>query len=425
MTDNHTDLQKKYLESEQRFQGAFETAAIGMALVAPDGAWLEVNKSLCDMVGYSKDELMNKTFQDITHPDDLDADLEYVKQMLDDKIQTYQMEKRYFHKSGRIVWILLSVSLVRDENNKPLYFVSQISNITKRKLLEYEMEVKLEEFQLLVGNLTDVVSRHDSFAVYTYVTPSVKAVLGYKPSELIGKSAYDLFHKDDIPNVQKSHAADLKANEVNTVVYRIRRKDGEYIWFESTHRAVYDDEGKIREIIVVSRDITERKNLEERLEYALQGARDGLWDWLIQDDKVFFSPRWKEMLGYKDKEINNVFAEWEKLLHPDDLVTAKKYIDDFFKNSDSDDYEQIFRMRRKDGDYATILSRGHLIRDVKGKPYRMVGTHTDISAQKKLEFTLKAKIDELEKINSVAVERELKMIELKKEIEVFKKTQTR
>jgi len=120
-------------ESEQKFKGSFKASAIGMALVGLDGKWMKVNKSLCDIVGYSEEELLKKTFQDITHPEDLETDLENVKKLIANEMVYYHLEKRYFHKNGNIVWIMLSVSLVRDSNSKPLYFVSQIEDITERQ----------------------------------------------------------------------------------------------------------------------------------------------------------------------------------------------------------------------------------------------------------------------------------------------------
>ncbi len=127
--------------SEERFRSAFGNAPIGMALVAPSGQWLQVNRSLCEIVGYSEHELLATTFQAITHADDLEADLDYVRQMLAGEIHSYQMEKRYFHKQGHVVWILLSVSLVHDANGRPLYFISQIQDITERKRAE-EAEIR-------------------------------------------------------------------------------------------------------------------------------------------------------------------------------------------------------------------------------------------------------------------------------------------
>jgi PAS domain S-box-containing protein/diguanylate cyclase (GGDEF)-like protein len=139
-------------DSEERFRLAFEHAPIGIAIVSPEGDWLRVNEKLCDMIGYSEDELLASTFQDITHPDDLDADLEHVRQMLAGEIRTYEMEKRYFRADGSIIWILLSVSLVRDADRSPLYFISQIQDVDERKRAQGEPE-RLAHRDPLTGTL--------------------------------------------------------------------------------------------------------------------------------------------------------------------------------------------------------------------------------------------------------------------------------
>ena len=110
-----------------------------MALVAPDGKWVRVNRSVCEITGYSEEELLQRSFQDITHPEDLDLDLANVKKMLSGKIDSYQMEKRYFHKNGATVWVLLSVSLVREDTGQPRFFISQIQDITSRKESERQL----------------------------------------------------------------------------------------------------------------------------------------------------------------------------------------------------------------------------------------------------------------------------------------------
>jgi PAS domain S-box-containing protein/diguanylate cyclase (GGDEF)-like protein len=127
-------------EAEERFRLAFEHAPIGMCLVSPDGRFLRVNSTLCSMVGYTESHLLSATFQDITHPDDLDADLEHVRQMLAGEIRTYEMEKRYIRADGTLIWILLSVSLVRDDDGRPTYFISQIQDIDVRKRAQGELE---------------------------------------------------------------------------------------------------------------------------------------------------------------------------------------------------------------------------------------------------------------------------------------------
>jgi PAS domain S-box-containing protein len=120
-------------DSEERFRVTFEHAAVGIAHVAPDGRWLRVNRRLCEIVGYSAEELLGGRFQDITHPDDLDADLAYVAEMLAGTRQTYSMEKRYLHRDRTAVWINLTVALVRDAAGAPRHFISVIEDISERK----------------------------------------------------------------------------------------------------------------------------------------------------------------------------------------------------------------------------------------------------------------------------------------------------
>lgn len=127
------------IESEKLFRSVFEQAAVGMAQVGLDGGWLKVNRRLCEIVGYGHDEMMSLTFQDITHPDDLASDLAYVQGLLDGKFDTYSMEKRYFHKEGHVVWVYLTVAVVRENEADPRYFVSVIEDITPRKHAEFEL----------------------------------------------------------------------------------------------------------------------------------------------------------------------------------------------------------------------------------------------------------------------------------------------
>ncbi|MEH6711676.1 MAG: PAS domain S-box protein [Paraglaciecola polaris] len=137
------------LEHKDMFRLAMEHSGIGMALIAKNGKWLKANQAICDILGYSENELLHIDFQTVTHPDDLQADLIFLTQLLAGDIQTYHMEKRYFHKDGQLIWVKLTVSLVRDDDDQPLYFISQIQDISEQKkasqaLLSAKQE--MEEF---------------------------------------------------------------------------------------------------------------------------------------------------------------------------------------------------------------------------------------------------------------------------------------
>src|SRR5947207_5169156 len=119
-------------ETEEHFRNAFDYAAIGMALVSPQGGWLRVNRSLCELVGYTEEELLVSNFQGITHADDIGNDLANLYRLMQGETPTCQVEKRYVHKFGQVVWALNSVSLVRDSDDEPVHFIFQIQDITER-----------------------------------------------------------------------------------------------------------------------------------------------------------------------------------------------------------------------------------------------------------------------------------------------------
>ena len=134
-------------ESAERFRNAFEYAAIGMALVSPESRLLKANGSFSHMLGYSQKKLESMTWQEFSHPDDLDTGIERMGRMLSGEIDSCQFEKRYLHKRGHVVWALLSVSLVRDAADRPLHFIAQIQDISQRKRMEETLQKAKEELE--------------------------------------------------------------------------------------------------------------------------------------------------------------------------------------------------------------------------------------------------------------------------------------
>ncbi len=246
-------------ESEDRFRSAMRFSAIGMALVAPDGRWLDVNRALCRITGYSEEELLARNFQSISHPDDLDSDLNYVRRMLSSEIDTYQMEKRYFHKDGHIVWVLLSVSLVWRPTGEPNYFISQIQDVTLRKLAERS----LAQLAAIVESSSDtIVSRSLDGKILSW-NAAAERMFGWTAEEAIGRPIWMI-----IPPTGKREPLIERVSRGETVepFETIHlRKDGSLFPSQTTLSAIKDEGGKVVSLANIIRDMTERKQQEQKI----------------------------------------------------------------------------------------------------------------------------------------------------------------
>ena len=256
-------------QSEERFRLAFEFASVGMALVGPDGRWLRVNQALSRIVGYTAEELLRIDFQTITHPDDLDADLALLRQTLDGSIPHFQMEKRYFHKLGHVVWVMLSVSLVRDEAGQPLYFISQIQDITARK----EAESRLIESDFRHRATADLLPGFvfegrvvDGIPQPTWVSEGFKRVYGCSLRDFKRLGARTFYDTATRANLRASAATIAQGGTIRIEV-PLRHLDGSSRCLSVFARSDRTEPGRV---FGVANDITERKRLERALAEATQ-----------------------------------------------------------------------------------------------------------------------------------------------------------
>ncbi len=242
-------------ESEVRFRATFEQAAVGIAHVAPDGRFLRLNQRFCDIVDYTHDEMLALTFQDITHPDDLENDLEQVQQLLDGKATSYFLEKRYFRKDGKIVWVNLTVSLVHTDRGVPDYFVAVIEDITLRKQLQEERDRILNTSQNLI-----CIAGMDSW--FKYLNPAWERVLGYTQEELLSRPFLDFIHPDD--HAKNDSEVDQLAAGHPTIDFENRYigKDGSIHTISWTATPMLEEQT----MYCIGRDISEQKQAEKALE---------------------------------------------------------------------------------------------------------------------------------------------------------------
>jgi diguanylate cyclase len=306
-------------EMDARFQSMFERAAVGIALVAPDGGWLRVNATLCNIVGYSHEELSRLTFQDITHPDDLTKDLHYLQRLVAGEIDTYHMEKRYKHKDGSIIWVSLSVAKQKKLNGDLDYFVSIVENIQARKeaeaslaALRRDLEHKVEErtielrktnemlsfsmkqqvlfeekllrreseLSAVLENANDAYVCIDQAGVVSAWNRCAQETFGWTSEEAIGQRIDELIIP---PEMREAHRAGMKhyfkTGEAKVLNQRMElpaiRKDGSSLPVEIRIRAIEIDGQKIFSAFL--HDITDRKRAEEiREREALHDPLTGL-----------------------------------------------------------------------------------------------------------------------------------------------------
>jgi PAS domain S-box-containing protein len=184
----HKQAEAALRDSQERFRKAFDEAPIGMALVATDGRWLQVNQALCQIVGYTEQEMLSSNFQSITHLDDLQSDLSLARQLLNGEIPSYQMEKRYIHKLGHVVWIQLTGSIVSEGDGTPLYFIAQIQDITERKQAEDLLRGSEQSMRAILNGALDAVISMDEQGVITDWNSRAEAIFGWPRADAIGRN---------------------------------------------------------------------------------------------------------------------------------------------------------------------------------------------------------------------------------------------
>ncbi len=268
--------EQKLRESEERFRSTFEQAAVGIAHVAPTGEFQRVNRRFCQIVGYSREEMLARTFQDITHADDLDEDLEQVCKLLAGRIGSYSMEKRYIHRSGSVVWVQLTVSLMREPSGEPKYLIAVIEDISERKRTEEALLESERQFRLLLETSPIAMIISDLAHRFQYLNGKFVELFGYT--------------LNDIPTAEEwwqlAYPKEEYRQEIRSELYRrvegaIEHR-GEIQPLESVVRC---RDGSTRAIevrlasigersIIVMNDLTERKRAEEALRESEQKFRN-------------------------------------------------------------------------------------------------------------------------------------------------------
>lgn len=246
-------------ESEERFRTAFENANVGVCLISTNGNLLKVNDAMCQMFGYSHQELEQMNINSIAHPDDLDLSPTFIKNAISGEANQANFDKRYIHQQGHIIWGHVSISLVRNAQNEPLYFISHVQDVTAQKEAEYALREKTEELDRYFNNALDLLCIADTDGYFRRLNPAWASTLGFSISELEGQRFLDFVHPDDVGSTLQSLSQLANQEMVLNFANRYRCQNGAYRWIEWRSTPI----GKY--IYAVARDITEQKQTQEAL----------------------------------------------------------------------------------------------------------------------------------------------------------------
>ncbi len=265
ISDIKRSEQELFEASEISFRSIFDKSPVGSAIVGLDKYFIKCNAAFCNFIGYTNDELTEKTIADITYPDDKELGMLDMKLLLEGKIETSTFQKRYLHKDGSIVWGETCIVLVRDSNDKPLYFLPVIKDITAHKQAEEAFRKSEAIKNTMVSNIGDVMVIIDQNGVNQYKSPNITKLFGYKPEELVGENTWDNVHPDDLEAGQNLFETIVtKPNASGTTELRYKHKNGDYVWIEiSVINLLHDQD--IQGILGNYHDITEHKQAEEAL----------------------------------------------------------------------------------------------------------------------------------------------------------------
>jgi len=273
------------------------------------------------------------------------------------------------------------------------HYTAAQAELTERRRVEAALRQGEERYRAVVEETAEGIFLADAQTKRVIESNAAfRRLLGYTAEELLGMTLYD-FVAHDRESIDRNTLSVVTNRQHFIGERQHRRKDGTLVDVEARSSVIsYDG----RDVMCVAvHDVSERKRSqqalresEERFQRAMVGANDGLWDWNLRTDEVYYSPRWKQMLGYADDELPNAFDEWRRRIHPDDLEPVLARLSGYL-GSQAPTYEVEHRLRHRDGTYRWILSRGAAVRDADGKACQMAGSHSDITDRKRADEELR------------------------------------
>ena len=410
--------------SKTSYQEIFEKANDGIAIHDIEtGRILSANEKAYSMIGYTKEEFLNSNVGDFSagfEPYTQEHALSWIKKAATEGPQLFEWLCK--HKDGHLYWVQVNLKCANISGQKRLLAI--VRDITARKQSEEELK-KINIFlDSVFENIPNMVFVKDAETLsFERFNKAAENVLGYSREELIGKNDYDFYPKEQADFFTKKDREALNnKNLIDISEEPVRNKSGEDIILHTKKIPILDGSGKPKYLLGISEDITEKKQLEEKLKESEMLHRliaistsDAIWDWDLITNKVKRISGYKETYGYEDtKQLDNSISWWHKQIHPDDIERVIESINSVINNKEKF-WTCEYRHLKSDGKYAYVLDSGCLVFDENEKPIRMIGCTKNITFRKQAEDALKALNESLEHKVS---ERTQDLIKVNKELRV-------
>ena len=376
------------------FEALADTLPALVRICDSDGASIWFNKEWLTFRGRTAEEEMGAGWIDGLHPDDAKTCLDALSHRFAAH-QPYETKYRLQHRSGQYRWVLHRAAPRFGSTGEFKGFITACVDV-------HDATIADDERAQFFNVASDILLTSNNDGRIGKVSNACERVLGWTAEEMVRAPLADLLHPDDLARTLATAEIFSRGEELIDFENRYRHKDGSYRWL--SWRGRRDADSGI--VYCSAVDITSRKAMEaelqqtvQRYNLAISATSDGIWDWNIETDELYVSPRYREMLGFSGEAgAPKSAAEWRTHLHLEDAAAARRAYEAYL-SGDSPDYRAVFRMKHFDGSWRTVLSRGVALRDSEGKAIRMLGVHADITEQKQLEDSLRLLKEQAEAAN--------------------------
>ncbi len=423
--DDIRELIRNLEESEERFRGTFEQAAVGVAHVSPEGRLLLVNSRLSEILGFSEKELLDLSFMDFTHPDDLDADVTLFNELAAGTRKSYSMEKRYIRKDGQVFWGALTVSMIQHPDGSPKYAIGVVEDITDRKAISKALGESEEKFRTLVTNNEEIIYLIARDGTFLLSEGKGLAKLGLEPGQVVGQSVFDLYkdYPEMLDHMRRTFEGESLTVDVNVADNH----------FRSWYTPHLNQEGEVIGLLGLAVNITEQKKAEESLQNSLRVlataekvAAMGSWEWDLVSNQVTYSDNALRLYGLSAEEYDGDFDSVFRFFHPDDVEDVKRNIVEMLAEKKPREFK--YRIIRPDGSVRSMEGSNEMTMNDAEEVVRLVGHIHDITEQEQTESELKnyrehledlveERTSELRQTINLMAGREVRMSDLKRVIQ--------